>query len=112
MSLTLAVLLVLGWLVPVLVRAQAFDDAQSFVDFIIGTIINPLIPVLVGIALVYFLFGVYKFVASAANERERESGRLYMLYGIIGLFVMLGVWGLLAILTGTFGLQLMVPQFG
>lgn len=89
-----------------------FTDFKSFADWIVGTIVNPLIPVLFGIALVAFLYGVFLFIASSANEKARESGRLYIMYGLVGLFVMLSVWGLVAILTGTIGLGTGgLPQF-
>lgn len=60
------------------------------------------IPFLISLALVLFLVGVLKYVKSGDNEEAREAGRGLMLFGIIALFVMTAVWGLVRILYTTF----------
>lgn len=59
------------------------------------------VPFLVGLALVLFLAGIVKYVASGDNEEKRDAGKGLMLFGIIALFVMIGVWGLVKILYDT-----------
>lgn len=59
------------------------------------------VPFLVGLALVLFLAGIVKYVASGDNEEKRDAGKGLMLFGIIALFVMIGVWGLVKILYNT-----------
>lgn len=63
------------------------------------------IPVLLSVALVIFLWGVLKYVSSGDDEEKRNSGRNFIVYGIIGLFVMVSVWGLVAVLNRTFGIR-------
>ncbi len=59
------------------------------------------------IAFIVFLWGVYKyFIYGADNETERATGKQFVLWGIIGFVVILSVWGLVAIVSGTLGLQL------
>ena len=58
-------------------------------DKINSAIVNPLIMLLMALALVYFVFGVYKFVAGSASSTERAIGAQHMIWGIIGLFIML-----------------------
>ena len=66
----------------------------------------------IGIALVGFLWGVAKFILAAEDTSKREEGRNLMLYGIIALFVMISIWGLVTILAGTFGIDTsIVPRF-
>ena len=66
-----------------------------------------LVPVLMAIAFIVFLWGVYKyFIYGADNETERATGKQFVLWGIIGFVVILSVWGLVAIVSGTLGLQL------
>ena len=70
-----------------------------------------IIPVIVGIAVVYFLWGGYKFIQSAGDAKGREEGKKRLMYGLIGLAVMVSVWGLVKILAGTIGGDVSIPQF-
>lgn len=49
-------------------------------------------------------------VINPNNEEKRKQGKQYMIWGIIALFVMVSIWGLVAILTNTFGIKLLIPQ--
>ncbi len=73
---------------------------------IINLINGILVPVLMAIAFITFLWGVYKyFIQGASSDTERETGRQFVLWGIIGFVVILSVWGLVAIVTNFFSLQ-------
>ena len=93
--------------------APSLAFARSVTDIISSTImpiINAVIPLLIAVAVVLFLYGVVKFITSGGDEEKRKEARNFMLYGIIGLFVMVSVWGLVNILTGTFGLSPNIPK--
>lgn len=97
---------------PVATSAQAIGTRPGDFGDLIGLFINILsllIPLLFGIALVGFLYGVVKFILNSGNPSKKEEGRTIMLWGIIGLFVMISVWGLVSILTNTFGISLIIP---
>lgn len=88
-------------------------SGKSFSDIALifaKTLINLLVPTIFGLTILVFLFGVYKFIASADSEDERENGKKFMFYGVIGIFVMLSVWGFVQILTNTFELRFGIPQ--
>src|SRR3989344_2209095 len=73
---------------------------------IINVINNLLVPVLMAIALIVFFWGVYKyFIYGADNETERETGRQFVLWGVIGFVIILSLWGLVNLVMGTFGLS-------
>ena len=57
-------------------------------------ILNPLIALLMTTALLAFLYGGAEFVRNAASEDGREKGKQHMLWGIIGLFIMVSAIGL------------------
>lgn len=80
---------------------------NTFLDFYVwlSDIINIyIIPILVSIGLIVFLWGILKYVSSGDDEEKRNSGRNFMLYGVVGLFIMVSVWGLVAIINRTFGI--------
>lgn len=91
-------------------HAQAVEVAQSFVDRLNQAILFPLITLLMAIALAVFLFGAFKFIAGANNETARAEGKKHLLFGIIGMLVMLSAYTILYIAANTFGID--VPDTG
>lgn len=83
---------------PFIVLAQ--EDGINRLINQVQNVIYRLIPILIGLALLVFLWGVLKYVISP-GEDDKAKARDYMLYGIIGLFVMVSVWGLVTILADT-----------
>jgi hypothetical protein len=80
--------------------------------FLVGVtreIIDPIIMLLAAGAFVVFLWGVFQFIAKAGDETARESGRQSILWGLVGLVIIFGVFGILNIVTSTFGLAPVVP---
>jgi apolipoprotein N-acyltransferase len=63
------------------------------------------IPFLVAIAVLYFLFSALRFVMNADDAEKRKSGSDGMIYGIIGIVVMLSFWGLIGVILKSFGLE-------
>lgn len=66
-------------------------------------LLNAVLPVLIALGVVYFVWGVISYVVGG-DEEAKKKGRDKMVYGIIGLAVIVGVWGLVNILKNTFGL--------
>lgn len=79
------------------------EEAKNLVSTVSVEIINPLIALLFAVALVYFIYGVVKFVANADNEAEREKGKQHIMYSIIGLVIMVGVWGIVKLIIASIG---------
>jgi len=84
-------------------------DFKALVTLIIDSILTPIVALLFALALVSFLWGVVQFIQKADDPKGREAGRNKMLYGVIGLSVMLSVWALVNILLLTFGLNAVIP---
>ena len=92
-------------LIPVAHAAtQAQITAQCFVDKINDAILFPLITLMMALAFLFFLYGVFEYVKNAANESARETGRNHLVYGVIGMLIMLSAFSILNIAAGTFGL--------
>lgn len=79
---------------------------KSYSDSIVNVINNVLVPVLMAIAFIVFLWGIYKyFIAGAANEGDKGDGRKFALWGVIGFVVILSLWGLVNLFMGVLGLS-------
>lgn len=85
-------------------------DLSTFANLGICIINRFLIPLLFGVAILMFIWGVVQFIAHADNEEKRTQGRNFMVYGIISLFVMVTIWGLVNVLSNTFGIKTFIPQ--
>ncbi len=79
-------------LAPGLALAQTLSNLQQLLRSI-GDLINIATPIVLGIALLVFFWGVVKFIFSSSQEGKSE-GKNFMIWGIVGLFVMVSVWGL------------------
>jgi len=77
---------------------------------IIVGILNPAMDLLIAAAVILFLYGVIKYVSGGDDEAKRKEAKNYIVYGIIGLFVMVSVWGLVNLLAGTFSLNPAIPR--
>ena len=78
--------------------------AESLLAKIKSAILYPLMTLMVAVAFLVFLWGAYEFVRNAESDEARETGRRHMLYGVIGLLIMLLAYSILQIAAQTFGL--------
>lgn len=76
-------------------------DLFSYISCII---VKSVIPLIFAMAVAMFLWGVVQFVIKDSEE-AKDKGRQLMVWGIIGLTVMVGVWGLVGIVGRTFNLN-------
>ena len=70
-------------------------------------ILNPLIVLLFGLALAFFLWGVFQFMIS--GDSDREEGRKHMLWGLIGIFIMFSAFAIMKLIAGTIGVPVPPP---
>ena len=82
---------------------------KDLIDFFTCFIAQTIVPLIFAIALVVFLWGVIKFM-QAEEASEKESGRQFMIWGLVALTVMISVWGITKIIGDTFHVTNLVPQ--
>ena len=68
----------------------------------VSQILNSIIPILMILATVVFLWGVITYITAGGDEEKAKAGRGYIIWGLIGLFAMVAVWGLVLALVSTF----------
>ena len=88
----------------------AFDSLLDILIWLKCVIGAAIIPLIFTIAFLLFLWGMVQYIRNADNEKKREESKKFIYYGIIGLTVMVAVWGIVRIVTTTFGLGDTVPQ--
>ncbi len=95
------------FLLPINVFAQTPIPRtdSTFSDVVNGILdlVNLLIPVVASLALLAFFWGLAKFIYNAGDVKTHEEGKQLMIWGIIALFVMVSVWGILNFFSGEFG---------
>lgn len=69
-------------------------DLAGVVGILIG-IIDQLVPILITLALVYFMWGAIKYIM-AAGETNTQA-RSAIVWGLVALFVITSVWGIIHI---------------
>ena len=103
--------IILTTLFPSFAFAQ-FTLANSRVGGVIMEIIGVvrlLLPVLVGVAFIFFFWGVAKFVLNSGNAQEVATGKNYIIWGVVAIFVLLSFMGIVYFLAGEFGFE---PSYG
>lgn len=78
---------------------------DKYLDNIVREIVNPLILLLIAVAFAVFVWGIFKFVRDADDEKKVSEGRVAIFWGLIGFVVMFGVYGILNLATSTFNLD-------
>lgn len=93
--------------VPFLASAQEFTFSRTIDGFLAYLIYlgGRIMPLLILAALVLFLFGIVRLFFFKGAEADNKKNRDFVLYGIVALFVMVSVWGLVNILRSTFSLD-------
>lgn len=65
-------------------------------------IINLIIPVLIALAVLGLFIGIFRYGFSLGNEDHLKEAKRIMFWGVVGLFVMVSIWGILRVLAQTF----------
>lgn len=85
---------------PIFAFAAVTDASSLFT--LANNILKSVLPTIIAIAVIYFVYNAFNYMI-AANEDRKAEAKEKMIYGIIALFVMVSVWGLVNVLSGTFG---------
>lgn len=97
----------------IVIAALAFTPAFAFAQQLgnvegllrsIGRLIDIALPIVVAIALLVFFWGIVKMIMGGA--KGVEDGKQMMIWGLVALFVMVSVWGIVRWI----GVQLGVGQ--
>ncbi|MFA6608744.1 MAG: hypothetical protein WCT07_02440 [Candidatus Paceibacterota bacterium] len=76
---------------------------ESVFQNVITGILNPIYQVVATVAFLYFLFGVFKFIYDMNDPEKKSFGKSHLLWGLVGLFIIFSVGGILPLFNSIFG---------
>lgn len=76
---------------------------EKLLQNILDNIVNPIVVLLIGVAVLVFIWGAFEFVRNADSSEERKKGGMNMFWGAIGLFIMTTAYGVLNLILTTIG---------
>lgn len=95
--------LIAGFL-PLIVFGAAPTDIKSLISMFTTDLVNPLIALFSTLAVLYFVWGIAKYISSAGDQKKAQEGKSVMTYGILALFVLFSFWGIIQFIhTDIFG---------
>ncbi len=92
------------WLPRFASAAADLTPLRTFIGKVEVAILNPIIKLGFAIALVVFLYGVYEFIRNAESSDARAQGGKHILWGIIGMFIMIAAGGIMNVICGSLGI--------
>jgi hypothetical protein len=94
---------------PMIALAQVSGPFGNFL-LQLQDILDFLIPLMLSLAVLVFLWGLVKFIANADDEGAKESGKNLMVWGMIALFVMVSFWGIIGFVQESLGITGMITS--
>lgn len=89
-----------GWSISIGIRPNNVSDlVWMFLNFL-----NLLIPVIVGLAVLLFIWGLVRYYASDGEDTKKQALRIIG-YGIVSIFVMVSIWGIINFISDSTGIR-------
>lgn len=91
---------------PLVVSAQdgRLEGLISIVEGL-GVLVDRLIPIAFAAALLFFFWGLAKFILGAGDDEKRQAGRSMMFAGVVALFIMASILGIIDFIGNALGIE-------
>lgn len=80
------------------------SDLKSLLSSIVNCFLRPSIVVILSLAIFIFLYKIFIFITTN-NVEKKEEMRDFAVWGVVAIFVMISLWGLVNVLQRTFTFQ-------
>lgn len=93
------------------VYAQTFQKVANnpivapIINKIFDVIVIPAVEILFLIAIFIFIWGVFKLISNAGDSGAREEGKNTIIWSVVGMFIMVSVYGIIRLIAFTLGLN-------
>lgn len=91
-------------LFPSMLVAQTPQNFRQVSDLFVD-LLTSLIPILVGGAMLVFFWGLIKYLTKINDANAHKQGKDLMLWGIVTIFVMLSLWGIVRFMQRSIGIS-------
>ncbi len=78
--------------------------AQQLVGKVVTLILDPAILVVFSLGFLVFVWGLVEFLRNLNSGGRTDDGKQHMIWGIVGMFIMISVYGIISLISNTFGL--------
>lgn len=76
---------------------------QILISKLLGTIIKPMFPILIGLGFVGFFWGLARYLfLMSGDSKNKSDAKQFMIWGVVTITVMISVWGIVQLLQGIF----------
>src|SRR3989344_910309 len=86
-------------LLPIAAVATTLDD---FLDNGLKPVLESIVNVLVVLAIFVLIVGIFRYMTAAGDEEQVKKGKNFIVYGIIGIVLMLTIRAFINIIVDTF----------
>lgn len=92
---------------PLFAFAQGTPDLGGIESLVnaLGDIVNLLIPIAVAVAVLLFFWGLATFIFASGDSEAQATGKQKMIWGVIALFVIVSIWGIVGFLGNLLGID-------
>lgn len=91
----------MNFLVPTAHAAADMTAFQNVLSPVITNVIMPIVYFMFALAVVVFAFGVAQVIWKGEDPESRQKGKNSMVFGVIGIFIMVSAWGIIYLISNT-----------
>jgi len=90
---------------PLMASAQSLSALNNINDVSdrFTSILNTATVLIVSVAVIWIIINVVIYLVGGKDSEKRHEGLMRIVWGIVGLFVIISIWGLVSILKNSFG---------
>lgn len=81
------------------------SGGSAVLDRIVTFVIDPAVKVVFTLGLFLFLWGIVEFLMALRSGKPSEDGKNHMVYGLVGMLIMVSVYGIISLIVNTFGID-------
>ena len=78
---------------------------DAFMTKVFAAVVQPLLVLLFGVAFIIFIWGVVAYIRNSDSDKDRAEGQQSILWGLVGMVIMISAFGIINIIQGTIGVE-------
>ncbi|NBV76777.1 hypothetical protein EBR66_01265 [bacterium] len=86
------------------------QGAQAIRDAAITYVIDPILMLMFSLGFFFFVLGIVEFLWKMKDGKVSEEGKEHMKWGLLGMVIMSSIWGIIALIDNSLGLNLGNPR--